>query len=187
MKYKRLLILLLVMSLWGGTMMFADSAAQKVRVFVNGAEVEDAGIISEGKTYLAVRQLASTLQSLVFWDETTKKVTVFKPNVHMFLFQDNTIFGNVNKGGKYTFKVFAQIDNLLTDIAAVKVSIFDPSGTEKVIQSQNVTTSKDNFWFRTEDVKYNFDSAGKYSVRFFMKVTANEDWKLVSEKTITAQ
>jgi len=187
MKFRRLLILLLVMSLWGGTMMFADSAAQKVRVIVNGEELDDAGLISDGKTYLAVRQLASTLQSLVIWDEASKKVTVYKPNVHMFLFQDNNIFGNVNKGNRYTFKVFAQIDNLKTDVAAVKVSIYDPSGTEKVIQSQNVSVNKDNFWYRTDDIKYNFDASGKYAVRFFLKVNANDEWKLVSEKIITAQ
>ncbi|MCQ6558211.1 stalk domain-containing protein [Paenibacillus mendelii] len=187
MKFRRLLILLLVMSLWGGTMMFADSAAQKVRVIVNGEELDDAGLISDGKTYLAVRQLASTLQSLVIWDEASKKVTVYKPNVHMFLFQDNNIFGNVNKGNHYTFKVFAQIDNLKTEVAAVKVSIYDPSGTEKVIQSQNVSVNKDNFWYRTDDIKYNFDASGKYAVRFFLKVNANDEWKLVSEKIITAQ
>ncbi|UVI32240.1 copper amine oxidase N-terminal domain-containing protein [Paenibacillus spongiae] len=188
MKFRRLLILLLVMSLWGGTMMFADSAAQKVRVIVNGEDLSDAGLLSDGKTYLAVRQLANSLQSLVVWDETSKKVTVYKPNVHMFLFQDNTIFGNVNKGNRYTFKVFAQIDNLKTDVAAVKVSIFDPSGSEKVIQSQNVSlNNKDNFWYRTDDIKYNFDSSGKYAVRFFMKVNATDEWNLVSEKIITAQ
>lgn len=187
MKFRRLLVLLLVMSLWGGTMMFADSAAQKVRVILNGTELDDAGIMSEGKTYLAIRQLANTLQSIVVWDENAKKVSIFKPNVHMFLFQDSTIFGNVNKGNKYTFKVFAQVDSLTTDIAAVKVSIFDPEGAEKVIQSENEKISKDNFWFRTGDVKYNFDQAGKYAVRFYMKLNAGDDWKLVSEKVITAQ
>jgi len=105
----------------------------------------------------------------------------------MFLFQDNNIFGNVNKGNRYTFKVFAQIDNLKTEVAAVKVSIYDPSGTEKVIQSQNVSVNKDNFWYRTDDIKYNFDASGKYAVRFFLKVNANDEWKLVSEKIITAQ
>jgi len=187
MKSRKLLIVLLVVSLWGGTMMFADAAAQKVKVIVNGEELDDAGLLNDGKTFLAIRQLADTLQSLVIWDESSKKVTVYKPNVHMFLFQDNNIFGNVKQGNRYTFKVFAQIDNLLTSVAAVKVSIYDPSGTEKVIQSQNVNVDKDNFWFRTEDIKYNFDASGKYAVRFFMKVNATDDWKLVSEKIITAQ
>ncbi|MFD0711009.1 stalk domain-containing protein [Paenibacillus sp. GCM10027626] len=187
MRFRKLLILLLVVCMWGGTMIFADAAAQKVRVIVNGEELDDAGLSSEGRTFLAVRQLADTLQALVVWDDSAKRAIVYKPNVHMFLFQDNNIFGNVKKGNRYTFKVFAQIDNLLTSVAAVKVSIFDPSGDEKVIQSQNVTVEKDNFWFRTEDIKYNFDASGKYAVRFFIKLTANDEWKLVSEKIITAQ
>ncbi|AJY76409.1 stalk domain-containing protein [Paenibacillus beijingensis] len=187
MKLKKPFILLLAMSLWGGSMIFADSAAQTVRVIVNGSVLDEGGIINDGKTYLPLRQLASSLQAIVAWDEQSKKVTLFKPNVHMFLFQDSKIFGNVDRGNKYTFNVFAQIDNLLTDISAVKVSIFDPSGRETVIDFKNINVSKDNFWYRTEDVKYNFDSSGKYAVRFFMKVNASDDWKLVSEKLISAQ
>ena len=38
-------------------------------------ELDDAGMMSEGKTYLAVRQLANTLQSIVVWDENAKKVS----------------------------------------------------------------------------------------------------------------
>jgi len=188
MKFRKLLFLLLVMSLWGGTMMFADSAAQKVRVIVNGSELDDAGIFVDGKSFISVRQIANTLQALVVWDEGSKKVTVYKPNVHMFLFQqDNTIFGNVVKGNRITFKVFAQIDNLLTTGTAVKVSIFDPAGTEKIIQSENKSIDKDNFWYRTEDLTYSFDTTGKYTIRFFMKMTGEDDWKLLSEKTITAK
>jgi hypothetical protein len=187
MKFRKLLILLLVMSLWGGTMIFADSAAQKVRVIVNGSELDNAGVSMDGKTYITVRQIANTLQSLVVWDEGTKQVTVYKPNVHMFLFQDNTIFGNVVKGDRITFKVFAQIDNLLTDISAIKLSIFDPDGNEKVIQTKNVVNNKDNFWYRTDDFTYSFDQAGKYTIRFYMKLSGTDDWKDVSEKTITAQ
>ncbi|RAP76525.1 stalk domain-containing protein [Paenibacillus montanisoli] len=187
MKFRKLFILTLVLSLWGGTMLFADSASQRVRVIVNGNELDDAGMLTDGKTYLAVRQIANTLQSIVLWDEDTKKVTLYKPNVHMFLFQDSTIFGNVVKGNRITFKVFAQIDNLLTDISAVKVTIEDPQGNESLIQSKNVTIEKDNFWYRTDDTTYTFDTAGKYTIKFYMKMAGSEEWKPVSEKTITAK
>lgn len=187
MKLKKPVILLLAMSLWGGSMIFADSAAQSVRVIVNGSELDEGGVIYDGKTYLPLRQMSGVLKSIVTWDDQSKKATVFKPNVHMFLFQDSKIFGNVEQGNKYTFNVFAQIDNLLTEISAVKVSIFDPSGRETVIQTQNINVRKDNFWYRTEDVKYNFSSSGKYAVRFFMKVNDSDEWKLVSEKLISAQ
>ncbi|WP_219836397.1 stalk domain-containing protein [Paenibacillus sp. R14(2021)] len=186
MKFRKLLILSLVLSLWGGTMLFADGASQRIRVIVNGSELDDAGIFTDGKTYLSVRQVASTLQALVNWDDNAKKVTIYKPNVHMFLFQDTTIFGNVWKGDRISFKVFAQIDNLLTAISAVKVTITDPSGVEQTIQSKNVTVDKDNFWYRTDDFNYSFSTAGKYTIRFYLKAAGSDDWQGVSEKTITA-
>ncbi|MFC4808341.1 stalk domain-containing protein [Paenibacillus sp. GCM10023250] len=187
MKFRKLLIASLVLSLWGGTMLFADGASQRIRVIVNGSELNDAGIFADGKTYLSARQVANTLQSLVLWDDASKKVTIYKPNVHMFLFQDTTIFGNVVKGNKITFKVFAQIDNLLTDISAVKLTIVNPSGTEQVIQSKSVSIDKDNFWYRTDDYTYTFDTAGKYTINFYMKTSSGDDWNLVSQKTITAK
>lgn len=186
MKFKKLVVLTLALSLWGGTVLFADSAAQKVRVFVNGIESKESGLLAEGSTYLPLREIASSLQALVVWDDSAKRASIYKPNVHMFLFKDQKAFGNVMQG-KVTFSVFSQIDNLQTDIHAVKVVIADPSGDEKLIQSQTVNKPVDNFWFRTEDFRYSFDSAGKYSVRFYMKQTATSDWTLVSEKTITAQ
>ena len=187
MKFRKLLIATLAMSLLGGSMIFADAVSQKVRVIVNGSEVDDAGIYTDGKMYLSVKQIANTLQSLVTWDESAKKVMINKPNIHMFLFQDTNIFGNVVKGNKITFKVFAQIDNLLTDISAVKVTITDPSNNEQTIQSKSVSLGdKDNFWYRTDDYKYSFDAAGKYTINFYMKIPSSDEWKLVSQKTITA-
>lgn len=187
MKFKKVAILLVLMSLWGGSMLFANSAAQKVKVIINGADQEDGGIIVDGKTYLPLRQLASSLQAIVEWDGQSKKATVYKPNVHMFLYQGNSPFGLVDKGFQGKFKVFAQIDNLKTDIAAVKVSIFDPSGKEKVIQSEAANPKSDNFWFVTEEIDYKFETTGKYIVRFFMKVSTADEWTAVSEKIITSR
>jgi len=186
MKIRKIVILLLLLSLWGGSMMFADSAIQKVRVLINGDDQDDGGIMTDGKTYLPLRQLATSMQAIVEWDNQTKKATVYKPNVHMFLFQNNAVFGNVAKGYQAKFKVFAQIDNLMTDIVAVKVSIFDPSGKEKVIQTESVKTSKDNFWFATEDISYKFESSGKYPIRFYLKLKGSDEWTVVSEKLISS-
>lgn len=186
MKARKVIILLLLLSIWGGTMMFADSASQKVRVIVNGNDQTEDGLIVEGKTYLPLRQLASSLQVIVEWDNQSKRATLYKPNVHMFLFRNNAVFGNVNKGFQGSFKVFAQIDNLKTDIVAVKVSIFDPSGKEKVIQTGNVNPTSDNFWYATEDVDYKFESTGKYPIRFFIKTKATDEWTVVSEKLISS-
>jgi hypothetical protein len=190
MKFKRVIVLATLLSLWGGTMMFADSATQKVRVIINGVDQEEGGIIEEGRTYLPLRQMATSLQALVEWDDQNKRATVYKPNVHMFLFKEdknNTMFGNVEKGFQGSFKVFAQIDNLKTEITAVKISIFDPDGREKVIQSEDVSPKNDNFWFATNFISYKFDASGKYAIRFFIKTKSVTDWTVVSEKLISSK
>ncbi|MGO4543701.1 stalk domain-containing protein [Paenibacillus sp. 2TAB23] len=186
MKLRKVGILLLLLSVWGGTMMFADSASQKVRVIINGSEQDDGGLIAENKTYLPLRQLANSMQAIVEWDNQSKRATVYKPNVHMFLFQNNAVFGNVAKGYQGKFKVFAQIDNLKTDVTAVKVSIFDPNGKEKVIQTESVNTSKDNFWYATDEIDYKFEASGKYPIRFFLKLKGSDEWTVVSEKLISS-
>lgn len=187
MKFKKVAVLLLVLSLWGSTIMFANAASQQVRVIINGIDQDDGGLIEDGRTYLPVRQLATSLQALVEWDNYTKTASVYKPNVHMFLFQDNKVFGNVEKGYQGSFKVFAQIDNLKTDIAAVKISIYDPAGREKVIQSKTVSSTNDNFWFITDYIDYKFESSGKYAIRFSLKAKVSDEWTVVSEKLISSR
>ena len=187
MKGKKVLVLTLAMALWGGTMIFADSASQVFRVIVNGIELKDSGIMDDGKSYIPLRQLATQLQALVVWDDNAKKVVVTKPNVHMFLFQDKTPFGGVDAGKKVTFSVFAQVDNLTTDIQSFKISIKDPSGKETLIQQDSLPGRKDNFWFRTNDFKYEFDTSGTYTIRFSMRLSASDDWSVVSEKNIISK
>lgn len=183
MNFKKVAIWLMLLSLCGGTIIFANAAAQKVRVLINGMELDSGGIIMDGTTYLPLRQVANTMQAIVEWDNASRKATVYKPNVHMFMYQGNSPFGVVNKGFSGKIKVFSQIDNLQTDIKSVKVTIADPSGKEKLIQSENVTSSN-NFWFVTEEFDYKFDAVGQYTVRFYMKVSDADDWVVVSEKEI---
>ncbi|WP_338555740.1 stalk domain-containing protein [Paenibacillus sp. KS-LC4] len=187
MKFRKIAILLLALFLCSSTLMIASAASQTVKVLLNGSELEEGGIMVDGKTYLPIREIANSLQTIVTWDGQNKKATLTRPNVHIVLMQDSKLFGNVTKGNSYTFSVLSQVDNLKTDIAAVKVSIFDPYGSEKVIQTQTDTITKDNFWYRTEDLKYNFEYSGKYAVRFFLKTSASDDWTLVSEKLISSQ
>ncbi len=187
MKFRKVAIWVLLLSLWGGTMIFANSAAQKVRVLVNSIEQEDGGLLIDGKTYLPLRQLATAMNAIVEWDASNLRATVHKPNVHMFTYQGNTPFGIVDKGFSGKIKVFAQIDNLKADISAVKVTITDPFNKEKLIQSQNVNSKSDNFWFVTEEVDYKFEATGKYAVRFYMKASSSDEWHVVSEKMITSK
>lgn len=183
MNFKKVAIWLMLLSLCGGTIIFASTAAQKVRVMINGSELDTGGIIVDGATYLPLRQVAGSMQAIVDWDNSNKSATIYKPNVHMFMYQGNSPFGVVDKGFSGKIKVFSQIDNLQKDIKSVKVTIADPSGKEKLIQSENVTSSN-NFWFVTEEFDYKFDAVGTYTVRFYMKATDVDDWAVVAEKGI---
>ncbi|KAF9121437.1 hypothetical protein BGX30_002577 [Mortierella sp. GBA39] len=164
-----------------GGSVFADSITQKVRVWMNGKEIQDGGYIIDGKTYVPIREF----DGVVKFNSDTNKVEFIKPNVHIFLFNGDTVFGNVNKG-KLKFNVFCQVDSLSDDVASVKVAITDPSGKVKDIQSQDVSGSqKDNFWFRTYDFTYDFSSAGKYKVGFYIKATKTSDYVLHEEFVLT--
>jgi len=180
--WKKILICVFAFSLMGGSVMFADSVTQKIRVWMNGQEVQDGGFVIDGKTYVPIREF----NGVVDWDGDANKVKFIKPNVHIFLFKGDTVFGNVNKG-KLKFNVFSQVDSLSEHVTAVKVAITDPSGNVKDIQSQNLgSDQQDNFWFRTYDFTYDFKTAGKYKVGFYVKASKNVDYELVSEKVITA-
>lgn len=182
MKWKRTAAFVLVFSLMGGSLLFADGASQKIKVLLNGQELEDGAYIIDGKTYVPIRDL----DGIVTYNDNSKVVNYIKPNVHIFLFKGETVFGNVNVG-KLKFNVFCQIDSLKTDISSVKVAIKNPDGTLKNIQSQDVgKDQKDNFWFRTSDFTYDFKSAGKYTVGFYIKADKDGDYVLISEKVITA-
>ncbi|AJS57816.1 copper amine oxidase [Paenibacillus sp. IHBB 10380] len=182
MRWKKIMISTLVLSLMGGSLLFADSVSQKVGLWVNGQEVQDGGYMINGKTYVPVREF----NGVVNWSSENNEVKFLKPNVHIFLFKGDTVFGNVNKG-KLKFSVFSQVDGLTTNIASVKVAITDPAGNMLDIQSQDLSSDqKDNFWFRTYDFTYDFKTTGKYTIGFYIKVSKNAEYQLVTQKIITA-
>jgi hypothetical protein len=189
MKVRKLILLTLVFSLCCGSAVYADSITQKVRVWVNKQEVNDAGIVVDGKTYVTARAITDKLQALLTWDETDKKVTIYKPNVHMITMHEGQLFGSVPIG-KVKFNVYSQIDNLKVDISGFKVTISDPYGEETYIDGRNDNEQefpdrgKDNFAFKSKDISYNFSSAGKYIVRFWMKPVGESSFQIVSEKII---
>lgn len=187
MKFRKVAIWFMLLSLCGSTLVFANAAAQKVRVIMNGIEQEDGGLVIDGKTYLPLRQVAASMQAIIDWDSANKRATVYKPNVHMFLYKGNSPFGVVDKGFQGKIKVFAQIDNLQIDITAVKVTISDPFDKERVIQSENIKSTSDIFWYVTEEFEYKFDSTGRYTVRFHLKLSGSDDWSVVSEKQVTSR
>ncbi|RCX23012.1 hypothetical protein DFP94_101603 [Fontibacillus phaseoli] len=180
MRWRRVAIMVVAFSLMGGSLLFADSATQKVKLLLNGQEIQDGGYTIEGKTYVPVREL----EGLVEYNDATKTVNYYKPNVHMFLFtEESAVIGIIKKTGKLKFNVFAQIDELRTDISAVRISITAPDGDSKVIQSEEIKEQTDNFWYRTKDYSYDFKAEGKYIIGFYMKPVVG-DYTLVSEKSV---
>ncbi|WP_379133338.1 copper amine oxidase [Paenibacillus sp. sgz500958] len=181
MRWRKVALCVIVFSLMGSSLLFADSVTQKIRVWSNGKEMADGGYLIDGKTYIPAREAGG----VVSWDGSGK-VTILKPNVHIFLFKGDTVFGNVNVG-KLKFKVFSQVDSLTDNIYSVKVAITDPSGNIKDIDSRNMEgTKKEDFWFPSTEVTYDFKENGKYRVGFYIKAEKNSDYVLVAEKVITA-
>jgi hypothetical protein len=181
MRWKKVALCVLVFSLMGGSLLFADSVNQKIKVWSNGKEIADGGYLIDGKTYIPAREAGG----VVNWDGSGK-VTILKPNVHIVLFKGDTVFGNVNLG-KLKFKVLSQVDSLTEEISSVKVTITDPSGNSKDIDSRNMEeTKKEDFWFSSSEMTYDFKETGKYRVGFYIRATKNGDYVLVSEKVITA-
>lgn len=182
---KKMILISLLICLWGGTMIYAATEFQKISVAVNGTASEEKGLIVDGTTYLPVRDTANPQKSIIQWDESGKKLNIFKPNVHLVLLNDQKMFGNVDKNKQQTFYVLVQVDNLKTEISDIKVTIADPSNKEETIHNQSLK-KKEDFWFVSKEHQYNF-GVGAYTVRCYMKTGSSNEWFLMSEKQITAK
>lgn len=95
LKWRRIAFLVIAFSLMGGSMLFADAATQKVKLLLNGREMEDGGYVIDGKTYVPLR----SLDGLVEYNEETKTVNYYKPNVHMSLSRRTECSG-ISKDGQ---------------------------------------------------------------------------------------
>lgn len=195
MKARKVLLLTLVLTLVFGSAAFADSISQNIKVLINKKTVEDGGLLVDNKAYVAVGEVSQSLQAIVIWDNSEKKATIYKPNVHMFAMRDSTPFGGVEKNSKFKFRVFSQIDNLRTNITGFKVTISDPYDRVTYIDGRNendkgwqefYSPGKDNFWFTTDTFTYEFDIAGSYTIQFWMQ-TEDSPMQVVSEKVISSK
>lgn len=185
MKAKRVLVAALALSLMGGTVIFADSITQKIKLVFNGHEVADGAVMIDGKTYISVSQAGNALEAIVDWDDEAKKVTINKPNVHMLTFSGKDIFGAV-KRGEVKFNVLCSVDNLKVAADSVKVAIIDPAGKVKDIQELDLKERKEYFVFQTQEITYDFKTAGKYTIAFFVKPSNTGVYTQIAEKEITA-
>lgn len=93
-------------------------------------------IMGNNELYFSKRFIKEWYKGIVTWDNKTKTINVFNPNVHMLTRSIDTIFGEVNQNSRVTFNVFAQIDSLKTDISAFKVTLTDPHGHKTLIEER---------------------------------------------------
>ena len=190
MRVRKLLVMIVVLSLVFGTAAFAETISQSIKVEMNKKDIADGGLLVDNKAYVGVGALAKAMQAMVSWDNDAKKATIYKPNVHMITMKDNLIFGSVNSG-RTKFQVLAQIDSLETDISAFKVTISNIYGDETLIDGRDSSDkdfpNKKDFWFKSKEFSYDFDIIGPYTIKFWMKKSGDSSsYQIVSEKVISS-
>lgn len=192
---RKLLVAVLAVSLIWSASAVAEDAFSKVKVFVEGKEVKDAGFIREGSKspMVSLNALDHELQAFVSYDDDKQVVSISKPNVHVFPIQVSKgqvlPFGSVTEGPNQ-FKIQAQVDSLQVKINGLRFSLQDPTG--KVVYS---TTYDENqvddlgreFWLTSPTIKHDFKFVGKYTVRVWMTQADTKAWTLVAEKVIRSQ
>jgi hypothetical protein len=182
-------------SVWGEFDGFA-----KAKVYINDEEKTFAdsdvpAFITHGTTVLPLRTLADSLHALIRWDNARQTVSIYKPNVNMFVGQDiskdytlKQPFGGVKHGDTLDFIVFAQIDNLKTNVTSFKMSIKTPSGADAVDPVvQAVTQPAESVWLPWQFKGVKFSEYGKYTVQFSMKLDDGSDYQVVAEKQIDSE
>jgi len=186
MKLRKSILLVAVLSLAFGTAVFANSKGFTIEF--NRNTVNDS-VQADGDFYFNVRTMANSMHYLYEVDRQSKRVSIFKPNVHLLTINPatNEAFNVVSKG-RTKFLVFAQVDNLNADISALKITIDDPYKEETVVHSR--TSSDPDFPSRSEfntstEVVYDFNSgAGTYTLKYWMQLRGQSSMQVVAEKAI---
>lgn len=186
---KKIAAIALISSFIGGSLLSVApvagaESADKIEVKVDGRTVSDSGVVVDGRAYVSVRQLQDTLRAFIYWDSANKRLTINKPNINLLLFQGKTPFGKVQVG-KTEFSVLAQVDSLKTDVDAIRLTITDPHGKTSQIQESSLNTKQDNFWFRSNDYKYDFKSKGDYTISCYLRQKDGE-YTLLAEMKVEA-
>ncbi len=208
MKLKRVIFLTLAFIMVGAASVVADDAydnykAKQIKISINHSEASLPGLmmgssktVLDSKIMLPLNEISGTMQALVKWNADTQTVQIYKPNVHIFLFSDKTKkpFGSVYKG-KYDFIIFTQIDNLLTDVDSLKITLHDPYGDEVKLKDKNgdelkiseeISGQQDNFWYVSPQLSADFKYVGKYTLNFYLRSKGSPDYTLISQKVMNA-
>lgn len=213
MRIKHLPIMILALFLLGTASVYATSlwgeykGYNKTRVSVNDQviqfdEREVAAFEIEGVPVMPLPKLGESLGAVVDWDPVNYTVSVYKPNVDMFIAKSVTgreskdgidyfirsPFGYVVQGDKFDFYVFAQVDSLKTEITSFKISIETPGGQEIAQVEETLTghQQRESFWYPAP-FHLSFDETGDYRVKFSIKTDSSGDYVAVSEKLIVSE
>lgn len=195
MKFKRVTMLVLVISLVGAGTIFADSVyekyqARKITIQLNGTTIDNPGLVvdfgKESRSMAPLRDLTSSLGGIIQYDEADELVNIVKPNVQLSLLgaKDKRTYGTFEKGQTYDLTLLAQIDNLTTSINAIKVTIVDPFKAEVFENTGNIKEHGDYFWYQVP-LELKFKYSGKYIIQFSMR-TADEEYYKVGELTVSS-
>ena len=203
MRFKRMLLLGLVLSMLCTVTAFADSGTYYQGYLTANLQVNDKPIsegrvppfVIDGSTVVPLRKAAEALNALVAWDNDTKTAKLYRPNVNMFFSEevsgkDYTIkkpFSRVDKGKTLSFVVFVQADNIKTAVDGFRISVIAPNGS--IVNDLDDSTveryiSDDSFWY-TLPLKLRFSQTGTYTVSF--SFLYNGDYQVVAEKTIKSE
>jgi hypothetical protein len=204
MKVPRLLTLVLSLSLIGATGALASSiwgdyeGFGKIKMLVNDSERqftdgEAPAFLIKGNAVFPVRELSESLHALVRWDNASKIVSVYKPNVNLLVSENVSTdsikmpFGRVPKGKKIDFAVFAQVDTMKTPYQSFKISIISPSGQPAAPSHEKAGgEQKENFWY-SWPFSVSFKEAGDYKVQFAIKLDEGSDYTVLAEKVIVSE
>jgi hypothetical protein len=194
MKWKRTVLVALILAMIGTTAVMADDIyetfkAKKLSITVNGKSIDKPALqVTNGGVMVPLEQLRDTVQAMV--ESSGDKITIYKPNVHMLLIS-STIFGSVTngKGKKVDFTIHTQVDNLKKPIKNMKFEIFDPNN-KSVHESIHPISKEDaeygTFWLNAP-VSLQFDLKGDYTIKAYMQYEERGEYFLVAEKIVKSQ
>lgn len=201
MKFRKLALAILVMSLIGGATAGASEVFQtwrgkQVRVTVNGTQLDKSGMMIDGELYVPVKSLSGVLQALIRTEPDA--VYIDKPNAHLLMLEvkPKSMTGSRKvqdgkwKTGNYEFSVLVNVDNMRTTFHSTKVEIADPSGrvlAEEITENDDKQSIRKEFMYLTNPFKIHFKTAGAHKVRLFIKPSKDAAYELIGERTIEVE
>lgn len=197
MKLKRLLLIVLALSLFSAATVVANDGfdwlkAKKIKLKVNGETLSASGLIAnidkDNKTMIPVDDIANALQAVVKWDEASQTLNIAKPNAHIYLLtpqggSSEGMFARVYYDETSVFSILVHLDSV-QEAHSLRFDIIDPA--DNVVYSSEGRTKEPDagmIWHRTpKNITMKFKRLGKYTVKVYLKPDEKSDYFLISEK-----